>query len=63
MTRLSGWQEIVDYAKRSESTLKKWKKDFNFPIIKLGGCVESDTVSIDKWWQRIVESDMQIDDN
>ena len=55
MTRLSGWQEITDYAKRSETTLRKWKKDFNFPVVLLGGCIESDTELIDRWFRRQAE--------
>lgn len=55
MARLSGWQEITDYTKRSESTIRKWRKDYNFPIVVLGGCIESDTDLIDRWFKRQAE--------
>lgn len=55
MTRLSGWEEIKGYVKRSETTLRKWEQNHNFPVIRLCGCVESDTESIDRWWRRMVE--------
>jgi hypothetical protein len=58
MTRLSTWQEIIDYTKRSETTLRKWKRDLNFPVALLGGCVESDTELIDRWFRRHIESVM-----
>ena len=55
MARLSGWQEIENYSKRSQSTLRKWKKDHNFPVVVLGGCIESDTELIDSWFKRQAE--------
>lgn len=56
MARLSGWEEIKEYTKRSQSTIRKWVKVHNFPIVKLCGCVESDTDLIDKWFKVTAES-------
>ena len=49
MARLSGMKEIVDYTKNSEATIRKRMKQENFPAALVGGCLESDTILIDKW--------------
>ena len=40
---------ICDYTKWSANTVRKMIKEENFPAVKLGGAIESDTRLIDKW--------------
>lgn len=59
MARLSGWKEIVDYTSRSEKVVREWQRTRNFPVVKLGGCIESDTELIDKWLKRQIETGLE----
>jgi predicted DNA-binding transcriptional regulator AlpA len=55
-TGLSGMKEICAYTKRSESIIRKWHRDYGFPLVKLGGAVESDKAKIDAWRRRMIEN-------
>ncbi len=53
--KLSGWAAIAEYVDRSEKVVRKWGRERNFPVVKLDGCVESDTDLIDKWRKLQIE--------
>lgn len=55
MAGLSGWDEICQYTKRSRPVIRKWVREYGFPVMKLGGSVESDTESIDQWRRRMID--------
>lgn len=59
MARKSGWAEIARYVGRSEKVVRRWAKERNFPVVKLDGCVESDTDLIDKWRCRQIEKSVK----
>ena len=55
MAGLSGWDEICTYTKRSRPVIRRWAVDLGFPLVKLGGAVESDTEKIDEWRRRMID--------
>lgn len=56
MALLSGWDAICAYTNRGETTLRRWVRENNFPVVKIGGCVESDTDLIDSWRRRRIKT-------
>lgn len=57
MAGLSGMKEICDYTRRSEAIIRKWHKEYGFPLVKIGGVVESDTDLIDEWRRKMIDKD------
>jgi len=56
MAALVGMIEIAQYVRRSEATVLKLHREYEFPAVKIGGTWESDTAKIDQWRLSMIDT-------